>query len=445
MAYFSVTVGAGFSSGQEPLQYYASYGTWGIVGGAIIIIFLPLTALVILQYGSYFNAHSHSVVFNKISGKTMGRFLDYSLSVSQFCIGCVMLAGAGANLNQQFGLPLWFGSALMCVLVVLAGLLNVDRVLALLGYITPIMVLLIVIAIGYGIFTAQTDWSAASEVAQQSIPQPLPNWPLSTFNYVGLCMFSGISMAILIGGSNWNTKAAGWGGFAGGILFAVLLVSLTVALVLNVDIVKDSDLPILMLLNQISPVMGVIASISTYGMIFSTTLGVIYSLSKRVTVQYPQRYVHVLVIITLASFGLSFFEFKMLVNKIFPIMGWLGVLIIAVLLVTWLLKGREKIGQESLRRDKIRVLILKMVDPKTRMKKREMADLNEAMTESSVPQDQAFQGAVSDAMYELDQSSEAHDFNKEKLLNYWKAEAESYGFDVDGFGDTTKPDNSSPD
>lgn len=215
----------------------------------------------------------------------MGRFLDYSLSISQFCIGFVMLAGAGANLKQQFGLPLWVGSALMCVLVLITGLLDVDRVSALLGYITPLMVVLIIVAIVYGLATVDADWATASATAQETVPQPLPNWLFATLNYVGLCMFSGISMAILIGGSSWNTKAAGWGGFAGGMLFAVLLIALTVTFILQIDFVHDSDLPILLLLNQINPAIGVIASIATYGMIYSTTLGVIYSLSKRITVR----------------------------------------------------------------------------------------------------------------------------------------------------------------
>lgn len=434
MAYFGVTVGAGFSSGQEPLQYYAAYGTWGLVGAALIVVILPLTALVILQYGSYFKATSHSVVFNKISGRYMGRFLDYSLSISQFCIGFVMLAGAGANLKQQFGLPLWVGSALMCVLVLITGLLDVDRVSALLGYITPLMVVLIIVAIVYGLATVDADWATASATAQETVPQPLPNWLFATLNYVGLCMFSGISMAILIGGSSWNTKAAGWGGFAGGMLFAVLLIALTVTFILQIDLVHDSDLPILLLLNQINPAIGVIASIATYGMIYSTTLGVIYSLSKRITVRAPQRYVHVLVIITAASFGLSFFEFKMLINKVYPIMGWLGVLIIVVLLVTWLLKGREKIGQEVLRRDKIRVLILKMVDPKTRLRKRELAELNRTVQESSVSEQLAVEGVAADAVFELGQSDDDRDINEEKLIDHWVEQSEQHGLELSVLG-----------
>ncbi|MDK6259915.1 hypothetical protein [Corynebacterium frankenforstense] len=97
LAYFGVTVGAGFASGQEMLQYYVSYGWWGIAGGAVALLLMPLTAMVILQYGSYFRAQSHGMVFESITSALMAKFLDYSLSISQFCIGFVMLAGAGST------------------------------------------------------------------------------------------------------------------------------------------------------------------------------------------------------------------------------------------------------------------------------------------------------------------------------------------------------------
>ena len=108
MAYFSCTVGAGFASGQEMLQYYAAFGGWGIIGAAIALILMPLISMIAMQYGSYFQATSHDRVFTLVTSKLMARFIDYTITFTQFCISFVMLAGAGANLNQQFETPLWF-------------------------------------------------------------------------------------------------------------------------------------------------------------------------------------------------------------------------------------------------------------------------------------------------------------------------------------------------
>ena len=125
MAYFSCTVGAGFASGQEMLQYYAAFGGWGILGALIALVLMPLIAMIAMQYGSYFQATSHDRVFTSVTSKVLARFIDYTITFTQFCISFVMLAGAGANLTQQFGTPLWFGSGLMSAAVIVCGFFNV--------------------------------------------------------------------------------------------------------------------------------------------------------------------------------------------------------------------------------------------------------------------------------------------------------------------------------
>lgn len=146
LTYFGFTVGAGFASRQEMLQYYVSYGTWGIAADIIVLFLMPFTAMVILQYGSYFRATSHGKVFDNVTSALTARFLEYALTASQFCLGFVMMAGAGSNLHQQFNLPLWGGSVIMAVLVLAAGMLDVEKITNLFGAITPFMLLLIFIA-----------------------------------------------------------------------------------------------------------------------------------------------------------------------------------------------------------------------------------------------------------------------------------------------------------
>lgn len=94
LAYFGLTVGAGFASGQEVLQYYVSYGTWGLAAGLIVLLLMPITAMVFLQYGSYFRATSHGKVFDNVTSAFTAWFLDYTLTGSQFCLGLVMMAVA---------------------------------------------------------------------------------------------------------------------------------------------------------------------------------------------------------------------------------------------------------------------------------------------------------------------------------------------------------------
>lgn len=396
LAYFSTTVGAGFASGQEALQYYVSYGTWGVVGATVGLILVPLAVMVILQYGSYLRAQSHREVFNTVMTKWVSKTFDHGLAISQFAIAFVMLAGAGANLQQQFGFPTWVGSGMMVVLVILVGLLNTNKVTYIMGALTPVMVILLVGAAAWSIMQPPTDYAAVNAYAMENIEQPLPNWFLSTANYMGLALFSSVSMALLIGGTEWNSRVAGWAGLVGGVLFAGVMLLVVIGLFFRAEEVGNESLPTLALLNQMHPLIGLLASIMTYLMIFSTALGLLYSLGKRVSVKQPKRYPLYFIPLTLIAFALSFFDFVTLVGTIFPILGWAGLALIVTLCGTWIYRGRNRIRQEFQRRDRVRSLIPKTIDPHGELSGQEASDLERHLDASPVDRDVLYTDIVKD-------------------------------------------------
>src|SRR5699024_8785020 len=98
LAFIGLVVGAGFASGQEVLQYFVSYGTGGIVAAAISAILLALAGVAILQLGSYYHAMEHTDVFDSITRPWISRLVDAFVCLVLFCLGFVMIAGAGSNL-----------------------------------------------------------------------------------------------------------------------------------------------------------------------------------------------------------------------------------------------------------------------------------------------------------------------------------------------------------
>src|SRR5699024_648004 len=401
MAYFSCTVGAGFASGQEMLQYYAAFGGWGIIGAVIALVLMPLIALIAMQYGSYFQATSHDRVFTSVTSKVMARFIDYTITFTQFCISFVMLAGAGANLNQQFGTPLWFGSALMAVAVIICGFFNVEKVTNILGSITPFIVVLLVIISIHSYLNPPADIGAAFQFAQDNVSTTLPNWSVSTFNYVGIAMMGGISMGIIMGGDMLDLKTAGRGGMLGGLLFGILLVMMVIAVLFNSETVYDSALPTLSLITAISQPLGTFAALVIYVMIFSTALGNFYSLSRRVVAKKPQHFLKVLVLLVIIGFALSFLDFATLVGWVFPVTGYLALVMIVVLIWTWLSRGRSEMTVEMKRRDKIRNLALRMIDPKQKFTTAHRRQLSEEIMGSNLAGKHLEKVAISEAVEEL--------------------------------------------
>ncbi|HLR48836.1 MAG TPA: hypothetical protein VK089_07165 [Corynebacterium sp.] len=401
MAYFSCTVGAGFASGQEMLQYYAAFGGWGILGAIIALALMPLIAMIAMQYGSYFQATSHDRVFTSVTSKVLARFIDYTITFTQFCISFVMLAGAGANLTQQFGTPLWFGSGLMAAAVIVCGFFNVEKVTNILGSITPFIVVLLLIVSVYSYLNPPADIGAAFQFAQDNVSTTLPNWWVSTFNYVGIAMMGGISMGIIMGGDMLDLKTAGRGGMIGGLLFGILLVMMVIAILFSSESVYDAALPTLSLITEISQPLGVFSAVIIYIMIFSTALGNFYSLSRRVVAKKPERFHTALIVLVVIGFALSFMDFATLVGWVFPVTGYMALVMIVVLIWTWLSRGRSEMTEEMKRRDKIRNLALRMIDPKQKFTTAHRRQLSEEIMDSNLAGRKLEKVAISEAVEEL--------------------------------------------
>lgn len=399
MAFIGLIVGAGFASGQEALQYFVAFGTRGIWGAVLAAVLMTITGIAVLQLGSYYQATEHTAVLGRISSRVTSWILDISTIVTLFCIGFVMFAGGGANLQQQFGLPTWIGATIMLVLVLVAGMLDVDKVSTVIGAITPFVIVFIVGATVWTLATSNPDWTTLN-LASSTVITSLPNWWLAALNYVGLSIMTAVSMAIVIGGANLDTRAAGLGGLIGGFFFLLMLMLLVLALFVTVSTVGREDMPVLSLINQLHPVLGVIMTFVVFGMIFNTAIGMFYALGRRLTRRRPSLFRPVFIAACIIGFGLSFVGFRDLVSYVYPVLGYLGILMLFVISVAWL-RGREKVSTEGRRRLRARVLLARKLDPRKRYTRKNQRELQRLIKESNVPDKEFIEALEEDMTSEL--------------------------------------------
>ena len=383
MAFIGLIVGAGFASGQEMLQFFVAFGTWGIVGAVGASLLMIVSGVAALQLGSYLMAKEHTVVFRRVSNPWVAWFLDATTIVTLFSIGFVMFAGGGSNMAQQFDWPVWGGALLTLVAVVAAGMFDVKRVSAIIGAITP---LIIIFMVGVSVWTlATSDYDPSRlDLAAAGVQTSLPNWWIGALNYLGLCVITAVSMTIVIGGNMLDTRAAGLGGLIGGAMYLVLLVLAVLALYLQVDTVADDELPMLTLVNTVHPGLGVAMSVVIFGMIFNTALGMFYSLGKRLTRDRPDRFRIVYVATVLVGFALSFVGFRDLVSYVYPALGYLGLVLMVVVGVGWF-RRRKRIGVEIDRRRRLHRLARRRLDPARQFNEEHAAEVRRIARDSVLP------------------------------------------------------------
>ncbi|OFL15842.1 hypothetical protein HMPREF2782_03025 [Anaerococcus sp. HMSC068A02] len=396
LAYVGVLTGAGLASGQELMQYFISFGISGLFGLIAIGILHILVGGIILQLGSHYLAESHIDVIEEVSSKYLTKFMDFALIINCFLMGFVMIAGAGSNLNQQFGFKPWVGSLICTLLVIFIGMLDFDKVTKVIGAFTPLIIIFAILGAIYTFITIKPDWQSLNQIGQ-SVKSPLPNIGLSTLNYFGLCMISGISMAFVLGGSKTDSAEAGLGGMLGGLMVAILTALVGLTLFFTLPMIKDSDIPMQIVLENIHPVLGLMMSLIIFGMIFNTAISLFYSAARRFS-DTENKFRRNLIIFTLMGFGLSFLGFKKLMSILYPILGYLGMILTIILVVAWF-NEREEIKHEMRRRFAISVLTKRKLDDDEEFGKMEKEKL-ERLAENSIIDNKEIKQAVHEEVKE---------------------------------------------
>ena len=360
-AYVGVIVGAGLASGQDLLQYFLAFGAKGLIGIVALGVLNVIFGVVALQLGSYFRSDNHDEVFERITHPVLRRVIDVVLIFSAFTMGFVMLAGAGANLQQQFGVPTWAGSLLCALLVILTAFLDFDRIMNVIGVFTPIIMIAIAVLAIYSLVTPHAGIAELNAAARNVTPA-LPNLWLATINYFALCVVGGIAMAFVLGGSILRIGEARRAGRIGGLLIALVLGADALALYLNVDRIWDVNVPALEIARSIHPLFAFGYTLVIFALIYNTAFSLFYSTARRFSGGSISRMRLVLVGVVAAGYAASFMGFKKLIGIMYPVIGWLGVVLLIILAVGWLRERSAVLREENLRRKLIRVLVRKHAD-----------------------------------------------------------------------------------
>ena len=331
-AFIGVIIGAGFASGQEILQYFTSFGLLGTIGAILSTALFAYLGMVLMRIGSRMKTISHRDAIYKISGRLLGAIIDYIIIFTLFGVGVVMIAGAGANLNQQFNFPHFVGITLMVLLVLIAGMANINRFVTIIGSITPFLILIVIILSIYSVLTMDNSFTALNSTALEQ-RTTLPNWFISAINYVSFNIAVGASMALVMGGAERDEKIAARGGFFGGLGIGILIVLSHLAIFSKIESVQGYEMPMLQLANQVSPYLGFFMAIVLFGMIFNTAASMFFSFGARFFEIGTTKFKTFLVIILTVAYFLSFVGFTDLIEYFYPLIGYLGLFLTGALIV----------------------------------------------------------------------------------------------------------------
>lgn len=345
-ACISFYIGAGFATMQEVVQYEASYGSMFpivIVVAAAIYIYTNISfatngnRLHLVRGGDIYEVYCG--VFGKKIGRYAAVFFDYFSAIFCFMSFVVMCGGANSTLTQQWGAPFGMGAILLTVLVVATVIFGLEGIIKALGKIGPIIILMILFV---SAITTVTGWS---EVADNLIK-----------------VDQGIYADVMkqVGGGNPVASGASYGGFVilwfaaflseigaknelkevnvGMILSAAFIFSAAslccIALIGHIDAVATADIPALILAEQISPVVSLVFAIVICAGIYTSAAPLLWTAVRKITVEKTRKYK----VATIVAGGIGcavacLVPYKGLINILYGINGYLGFILIFVMIV----------------------------------------------------------------------------------------------------------------
>lgn len=95
MGYLGAVVGAGFASGQEIVQFFVNYGSYGLPGALSATILFALMGGLLLYLAHCYRVSNYQDLLTKIAGERFGPVIDLLLAVFLFLGISTMFSASG--------------------------------------------------------------------------------------------------------------------------------------------------------------------------------------------------------------------------------------------------------------------------------------------------------------------------------------------------------------
>ena len=337
-AYVGIVVGAGFSTGQEVMQFFTPYGLWSYIGVLISGLILGFIGRQVAKIGTAFGATNHESTLKYLFGEKFSKIFDYILVFFLFGIAVTMIAGSGSTFQESFGIPTWLGALIMTIVIYLTLLLDFNKIVSALGIVTPFLIIMVILIAVYYLFAGSVPLNEVNS----TVDKTSVFWGIVRgLMYGGLAFAVGFSTVVAIGGDASKRKISGGGATFGGVIYTILLALINFALQSEYPKIKDVEIPTLTLANAIHPWIGLVLTVIMLTVMYNTILGLCYSFAARFTEPYSKKYHIFIIIMMIAAFILSFVGFADLINFLYNIMGVVGLFIVVAVLIKYYVRKSD--------------------------------------------------------------------------------------------------------
>ena len=353
-AIIAFTIGSGFATGQEIVQYYTAYGMHTLSVLAVFVVAFLYYNFSFANAGAEEKFEKANDIYKYYCGNALGTFFDYYSTIFCYMSLWVMVGGAAKNLNEAYGLPLWVGAVVLIVLSVITVVGGLNSLVDAIGIVGPVIV---VLCIAIGLITFVRDAgnipaglevikTGAFELSGVDVKVPADavmknagaNWLISGLSYAGfvLLWFASFTSALAIQN---RKKDLQYGIIWGTAALAVAIIVVSFAQIANINTgsnglyVWNAGIPNLILANSIVPIFSKIFALVVFAGIYTTAVPLLYNPVARFSKEGTPQFKMLTVILAAIALVVGLYlDFKVLVNTIYVLNGYVGAVLIIFML-----------------------------------------------------------------------------------------------------------------
>lgn len=317
-------IGAGFASGQEIYSFFYSYGKIGVLGIVITCTLISLTiykSLKIIYKNNIKNYDEFLKIY--IKNKKVTKIINIILNILLLVTFYIMVAGFGAYFEQELGINRIYGSFILVVLSGIVFFTSVKGVLKVSEIIVPILILFIIIVGTINLVSIDVN---------VEIPNIKRGWILSSLSYCSYNIILIIPVLISLNNQIKQKESIKYISIIIGMLMIIMSVIIYMLLVradINISVL---EMPVVYVIRKFFAKFNGIYAFIILSSIFTTAIsigtGFLQNINKNRR-SYPQ----FVLFMCITSLLITNFGFSRLVNIIYPIFGYIGIIQIIFILL----------------------------------------------------------------------------------------------------------------
>ncbi len=322
-------IGAGFASGQEIYLFFFSYGINGLIGILISSILMGYVIYKTLKIIKQYNLQNYkefldTIIYKKTTkynkNSSIAKVINLVVNTFTLVTFFIMIAGFGTYFAQEFGINQLVGSFILATITYIILNTSVKGVVKANGIIVPILIILVGII---GILNLKN--LPLLQIKNYMIPNNNIGFILQAILYASYNSILLIPVLITLNKYIKNKKQITKISILSSVIIAIMS-TLIFLLLTKVDVdIEKLEMPAVYVVSNMFYILKYLYGFVILGSIFTTTISLGMSFLQN-TSKNEKSYSHIALIMCITSVVVSKIGFSNLVNLLYPVFGYLGLL-----------------------------------------------------------------------------------------------------------------------